>query len=239
MRFQLSYAAVLAVAVAAIGCAPTNVQTDFERSAATGRPERILVYEFAFSPDQVQLDRGLGARVQQAMQGTPPSVEERELGRSVARVIADQLVAQINAMGLPAERAYGAPSNWMHSVLVEGQLLSVDQGNRTQRLVIGLGAGHSDVESEVQVYATSERGLEKLAEFSANARSGYKPGAAETMGAGAAAGAVGTAAAMTAGTSVLSETLSADVQADAKRTADAVAAHLQEYFSQQGWIAPQ
>ena len=47
------------------------------------------------------------------------------------------------------------------------------------------------------------------------------------------------AAAATAGTGVLSETLSADVQADAERTADGVAQQLQQYFVQQGWIAPQ
>jgi hypothetical protein len=238
MRFQPAYAVAVAV-LALVGCAPTNVQTQFENDTIVARPQRVLVYDFAFSPDQVQLDSGIAARVQEAMQGTPPNVQEYQIGRSVARIISDQLVAKISAMGLPAEHAYGAPRNWMNSVLVEGQLLSVDQGNRTARLVIGLGAGHSDVDSEVQVYATGERGLQKLAEFSANARSGYKPGAAETMGAGAAAGTIATAAVVTAGTSVLSETLSADVQADAKRTADAVAAQLQQYFAQQGWIAPQ
>ena len=146
---------------------------------------------------------------------------------------------QINAMGLPAERAWGAPRRWDSALLIEGQLLSVDQGNRTRRLVIGLGAGHSDVESEVQVFATTPQGLERLLAFTADARSGYKPGAAETMGAGAAAGTLASAAAVTAGTSALSESLSATVDADAKRTARGIAQHLQAYFAEQGWIAPQ
>jgi len=67
--------------------------------------------------------------------------------------------------------------------------------------------------TEVQVYATTPQGLERLAAFTTDARSGYEPGAAETMGAGAAAGTLEVAAAVSAGPRVLSETLSADVEA--------------------------
>lgn len=230
---------LVAISIAA-GCAPTDVQTTFERDTRMPRPERILVYDFATSPNDVQLDRGLAAQVQQALEGAPsPTEQEIQIGRKVARTISERLVSQINAMGLPAERAWGAPGRWGRAVVIEGQLLSVNQGNRTARLVIGLGVGHSDVQSEVQVYATTPQGLERLEAFTTDARSGYKPGAAETMGAGAAAGTLGVAAAATAGTSVLSETFSADVAADAKRTADSVAQQLQQYFVQQGWITPQ
>src|SRR5258707_6348653 len=37
-------------------------------------------------------------------------------------------------------------------VIVDGQMLSIDEGNRTRRNLIGLGAGHSTVEADMQVY---------------------------------------------------------------------------------------
>jgi len=229
---------VAAVLIALGGCAPTNVNVNYEHNGPLPRPARILVYEFAVSPDEVQLDRGLGAALQQMAQGTPRTEAELQIGRHAARALADELVKRINAMGLPAERAWGAPMRWGDALLIEGQFISINQGNRTERAVIGLGSGASEVQTQVQVYETrrNER-LERVAEFTTDARSGYKPGMAETMGAGAAAGNLAAAAAVSAAGTVASEMLSANVQADAERTATDVAAQLQSYFVQQGWIA--
>lgn len=229
---------LLAAAIAATACAPTHVQTDFQQGAPHARPARVYVYDFAVSADQVQLDRGIRSRLQQALAGAPPTEQQMVVGRSAARAISDELVARINAMGLPAERATGAPGQWPNALVVEGQLTSVDQGNKTRQRLIGLGAGHSDVQAEVQVLATAPSGLESLAEFTTDARSGFKPGAAETMGAGAATGAIAaTAAVDVAGESGISDQLSTDVTADARRMAGAIADKLQAYFAQQGWIA--
>ena len=229
---------LLVAAAVATACAPTHVKTDFQQAGPHARPSRIYVYDFAVSADQVQLDRGIRGRLSQALSGTPQTEQQMVVGRSAARVLSDELVARIGAMGLPAERVTGAPGQWAGAVVIEGQLLSVDQGNKTRQRLIGLGAGHSDVQAEVQVLATSPSGLEPLAEFTTDARSGYKPGAAETMGAGAATGAIAASAAVNvAGETGLSDQLSTDVSADAKRMANAIADKLQAYFAQQGWIA--
>ncbi len=230
-------AAALVLGVA--GCAPTSVAPTYERVGPMRRPERILVYEFAVAPDEVHLEKGLSAEVIQAVQGTPRSVEEREIGRTAARALADELVSKIQAMGIPAEHAYGAPLRWSRAVVIEGQFLSIDQGNRTERVVIGLGLGRSDVKTDVQVYATTYEGLERLADFETTAYSGYKPGMAETMGAGAAAGHLAVSAAVSTVGAVASEALSDTVKADAERTASGIAKKLQAYFAEQGWVPPE
>jgi uncharacterized protein (DUF2252 family) len=127
---------------------------------------------------------------------------------------------------------------WGDAVLIEGQFLSIDEGNRTERVVIGLGAGRTSVQALVQVYQTRPTGMVRLEEFATTARSGYKPGAAETMGMGAAAGTLAVSAAVTAGGAIASEALGANIEADARRTASDVAEQLQNYFAQQGWIQP-
>jgi len=239
MRSITGVLAALAGVVAVIGCAPTQVQSTYQRESAMARPERVLVYDFAVSPEQVQLDRGLSAEIVQMSQGTSRTEQEIQVGQKAARVLADELVKEINAMGLPAQRVAGAPMNWANSLLIEGQFLSIDEGNRTERTVIGLGAGRSDVEALVQVYEASGSRLVRLEEFSTTAKSGIKPGAAETMGMGAAAGTLAVSAAVTVGGAIASEALGANVEADSRRTASSIADQLQDYFTRQGWLEPQ
>ena len=228
----------LATAALAAGCAPTSVQTLYEREGPAPRPDRILVYDFSVTPDEVQLDRGLSAELEQMAKGTPRTEQEIQVGRKAARALSDELVKKINDMGLPAQRVVGAPANWAGAVLIEGQFLSIDEGNRTERVVIGLGAGRSDVRADVQVYEARGTQLVRLEEFITDAKSGYKPGAAETMGVGAAAGTLAVSAAVTAAGTVASEALGVDPEADARRTASDVAKKLEIYFKQEGWIAP-
>ncbi len=228
----------LATAALAVGCAPTSVQTMYEREGPAPRPARVLVYDFSVTPDEVQLDRGLSAELEQMAKGTPRTEQELQVGRKAARALSDELVKKINEMGLPAQRIIGAPANWAGAVLIEGQFLSIDEGNRTERVVIGLGAGRSDVRADVQMYEARGTQLVRLEEFMTDAKSGYKPGAAETMGVGAAAGNLAVSAAVTAAGTVASEALGVDPEADARRTASDVAERLGTYFKQQGWIAP-
>jgi hypothetical protein len=175
MRGITGLVAALAGALGLIGCAPTQVQSTYQREGPMPRPQRVA----------------------------------------------------------------GAPMNWGNALLIEGQFLSIDEGNRTERTVIGLGMGRSDVEALVQVYQARATQLVRLEEFSTSAKSGYKPGAAETMGMGAAAGTLAVSAAVTVGGTIASEALGANVEADARRTAASVADQLESYFAEQRWIQPQ
>ena len=233
---------LLAVLVAAglPACAPTSVQETYQLDAPLRRPDQLLVYDFTGDASEVQLDRGIGARLQEMASGVSQTQQQIDVGRAAARTISKELVQQLNDIGIPAQRAFGAPARWGNVLVVEGQFVSIDEGNRTQRLVIGLGVGASHMQTSVQVYTTSPNGLRQVQDFSTNVASGMKPGAAETMGVGAATGALATAAAVGAAAGAGSELLSADVDAEAKRTAKAIAERMQTYFVEQGWIpAPQ
>ena len=52
----------------AFGCAPTNVQQEKMTVTQLQRPDRILVYDFAVSPAEVELDKGLSADLMQKYQ---------------------------------------------------------------------------------------------------------------------------------------------------------------------------
>jgi Domain of unknown function (DUF4410) len=222
-----------------VGC--TSAQSTIETGGATlPRPEVVIVDTFAFAPDQVQLDEGLSTEMEQAVKartGTSRSEQELEAGRQVAEAIAEKLVVEIRDMGLHAERGSAVPVDTPTSLLIKGQLVSIDEGNRTERVVIGLGAGRSDVRAQVQVYEVTASGQRVIDTIEVDGKSGLTPGMAESMGVGALAGHLLVATAVGGGLHVASEAIGANVIADADRAAKGIAKQLSALFAGQGWTS--
>ena len=221
------------------GCAPTQVTVLQQTAAQVPRPDQIRLYNFAVSPDEVTLDRGISVSIEQYIHGTARTAQEKAVGHQVATALAKELQKQILALGFNVVYvAYpeGPPSGWGNAVEITGQFLSIDEGNRTERVVIGLGAGRTDVKALVQVFDARGGTRTLISEFDTNAASGYKPGMAETMGAGAVAGHLGVSAALSGGLAIGSEEFTANVEADARRTAEDIVKKLKEFFVVQGWM---
>jgi hypothetical protein len=90
--------------------------------------------------------------------------------------------------------------------------------------------------TNVQLYDTSATGRRAVEKFTTDAKSGRKPGMALFVGAGALAGHAAVSTLVSGGVSAASEKFSANVEADAKRTAKEIARRLSDFFFRQGWI---
>jgi len=239
IKFGLLTLMILALAA---GCGPTNVQQETMSAAKLPRPDHILIYDFAATPEEVELDKGLSADLMQKYRehkGTSRSAEEIKVGHKVADALAEELVNKIRSYGLMAERAFGLPSAKGNVLMVKGQLLSIDEGNRTERVVIGLGAGRTSVQANVQVYEMTPEGKQEVDTLRGTAKSGYKPGMGEMMGLGAITGHLLTSTVISGALAGTSEMTSATVEADGKRLAEDIAKDLGKFFVEQGWIPPE
>jgi Domain of unknown function (DUF4410) len=237
----LGIAAIAALALFA--CAPSHVETtDAYQGAKLPKPDVVVVEDFAVASDGVALDRGIGARAERMLEGDSTAADQRRVGRAVANAVSDTLVAELRAAGLPAVRASDpVGTTGTNRVIVAGELMSIDQGNRLRRTLIGLGAGQSRVASDTTVsYSITETGSRTLLTFRADAESSRKPGAAETMGVGAATGRLAESAVVTAGTNVggsaISDNLNPTVEADARRMARGIAEKIEDFAAKEGWI---
>jgi hypothetical protein len=200
-----------------------------------------MVYDFAVSPDEVKLDTGLSAELMQKYaqhKGSSPTAQEIKLGHKVTEAVADELVKKICSYGLWAERGFGYPYGKGKVLMVKGQFVSIDQGNRTERVAVGLGADRSDVQANVQIFELTSQGLQEVDTLRSTAKSGCKPGMAEMMGAGAIAGHLLMSTVVSGAVAGVSEMTSATVEADGKRLADKIAADLGNFFVSQAWIPP-
>ena len=228
---QLGMIAMLAA------CSHSNVQTtESYLGPPMARPDRILVSRFSLSPDLVRLDQGVGPRIMRAVGDQPSGTGELQAVRDTQDALAERLVERLNKYGLPAELAT-TPAVSQRGLLLQGQITSIDQGNRTRRLLVGLGAGKSSISADAQLYALSETAPPRfMTAFQGTADSGRAPGAAETMGAGAAAQGVGRSAALTGATHAGAEARRNTDTAEAAALADAIALRIGQFGVAQGWI---
>jgi hypothetical protein len=203
------------------------------------RPNQVIVYPFAVSPAQVTENQGFIQGIVNNLGSTPLAERKQETGQDAANALADEMVKKINTLGLPAwkqQRGTPPPPN---SLIIDGRFIDINEGNRLQRTVIGLGLGQSTMDTEVQVYAPSSSGYSMVLEFKTHADSGEMPGAAITGPAGAAA-----AGGLTAGVAAANVAVSgikgymSSVGPMASRSANQAVQYLQGFFVQNGWIAP-
>jgi hypothetical protein len=196
------------------------------------QPDFLIVERFAVSPWDVKLDRGLSAKALRGLQERALNDEERQVGAAVATVMEEETVRLLRQAGIAAYLDSYAPTASRTTALLQGQFLSVDEGDRTQRVWIGFGLGGSKLQIKMQVL----QGGWVVAEGEVQTTSNLKPGMVASLGVGAAAGSIGTAAAIGGGLAVGSEVLLVSVEKDAKRAAKAVADRLIQAYKARGWL---
>jgi hypothetical protein len=236
-RHRRPLLALASLGLLAAACSKPEMQTQVYQSGPVPRPERILVQNFTGQAGEVQLDSGLRGRLTQAFSGQSTPQQQSEAVRETSNAVTQALVEELQSTGIPVERLDGAaPARSGRVLLVQGQLVDVDEGNRTRRTMVGLGAGMSSVDVAAQVFLVDGNALPRpLESFTARADSGRMPGMAETLGVGAAAGRLATSAAAGGAGHAALEGSRADDVGEAKRLGKALAERIKQYFTQQGW----
>jgi hypothetical protein len=226
-------------AILLVGFAAACGQTGIRMPASTRetnlpRPARILVYDFAVTPHEVKEYQGI-----MRQQPTIKNAAERErlLAQEVKDALADEIVDALRPLAFVVERVARGTAATGTDLVIDGQFLTVDEGNPLHRLVVGFGTGASTVQSRVQIYQGSE--TRKLLEFTTQSDSGKLPGAAPVLGAGAVVqGGVTAGMAVTNAAVSGVKTYKSDVARMAAASGDQVARYLSEFFAKQGWIKP-
>jgi hypothetical protein len=225
--------------VAVLLCALISAcgQTGIRRAALVpethlARPKRILLHDFAASEQEVKEYQGI---MRQQPNIKDAAERERLLATEVKNALAEEVIDALTPLGFVVERVGREQQATGSDLMIDGQFLTVDEGNPLSRLVIGFGTGSSLVESRVQVHQGKE--ARKLMEFTTQSDSGSLPGAAPMLGAGAIVQGGVTAGMVVANATVSGvKTYNSDVARMAAASGDQVARYLSEFFAKQGWI---
>lgn len=102
-------------------------------------------------------------------------------------------------------------------------------------MIIGFGAGSSELRARVQAYQATQHGLRRLAEAEAEASGSKMPGMAIPVAGGAAMGTAATSAIISGGMNIAKETRGA-MNPDAERMAKKIAERAKAFYVRQGWL---
>jgi hypothetical protein len=230
--------AILLLVLVLAGCARGHVQTtETMATGALAPPAEVVVIDFAVSPDEVTLDTSPPAARAAAQQGLSAEARRVRAAQDVQQALAEELTTKLQGYGLRTIREPASVVQPRGVLVVRGRILSVDQGNKRRRLLLGLGAGKSSVAASTQVYYVNDPGKPELLQtFTGSADSGQMPGAAETMGVGAAAGTIATAGVTAAATHGSSALRGSDEAMNAGHLGDVLAKQIADYAVAKGWL---
>ena len=230
------FVAVLCGLILLSGCASTDqtARRSYVGDERIARPNRIIVHSFAATPADIPADSAIAGRY--AQRDTPQTEEEIELGRKLGAQVASDLVQEILGMGLPAELAGSGPPPRQGNVVIYGEFVSIDEGSRAKRMLIGFGAGAAELKTLVEAFQVTSSGLRPLGSAEFRSAGGKMPGIVVPIGVGAAAGRARTSAAIAGGANVAQEIGPEGIRGAAKGTAQEIAKLLRDAFQKQGWI---
>jgi hypothetical protein len=218
------------------GCASTK-ETD-QQSFVSGqipRPGQVWVYNFAATPADVPPQSALAG--QSSQPAAPPTAQQIAGAQKLGSAIATELVQEIVGMGMPGAVASAATRPQLNDLVIEGTLLSVQQGSADERVIVGFGAGGSELKVAVEGFQMTPGGLRKLGSGDLDATGNKTPGSAVGLASLLAthnpAGFI-----VSTGMKVYGEKSGSDtVQGRAQQIAKQIGDQLKQRFQQQGWIS--
>jgi hypothetical protein len=243
---------VLAFACVTISCAKATVtaRQTYAENEQLPKPDRIIVYDFAATPEEVPADDPLIGLYDKPTR--PQTADEVILGRKLGAEIAGELVKEILNLGMPAERSSTGLTPGIGDLLIKGVFVSFDEGSRLKRILIGFGSGAGELKTLVEIYQITTEGPRPLVSEEIKATGGKMSGmffavpaavlagpAGLSVAAVAAPGpaaAVGQATATSGSTNVASELGPESIGAAAKKTAKEISNALTQIFARHGWI---
>ena len=217
------------------GCASTKVTNREELvSGKLPRPGTIWVYDFVATASDLPPGSPLAA--DENVDTTPQTQEQIDAGRELGMSIASQLALQISTMGLNAEEAVPGTTPQINDIVIRGYLLSIKPGSAAKRIIIGFGAGASEMRTMVEGFQMTEHGLRKLGVGDVESGGSKGPGAALGVATFlATANPVGLI--VSGGMKVYGEASGkSTIQGRAQATAKEIADVLKKRFTEQGWI---
>ena len=193
------------------------------------------MYNFVANPADMPANASISGEV--SAPSSPPTAEQIEEGRQLGALIAKELVADIQEMGLPAVQAGPRAMPQVGDGVIRGYMVSVEGGRAVKRFVIGFGAGTSEMDTVVEGYAVTPQGWRKLGSGTLTSSGNKTPGMVVP-----AAVAIATAnpigLIVVGGAKMYGEASGrSGLEGRAKATADAIADELKVRFQDRGWIS--
>jgi hypothetical protein len=188
------------------------------------RPDKILVYDLVPDTD-IQVDKSQRLRPRHLIAGdeNPDAIAKKSEG-----TFSEELAKKLAKTGIPVQHvtADTAPSD--NSLMVQGTFVSLREGDKTQRVTVGMGLGSAQVQTKIDVRLKTSSEAVLVSQFQTETTTAKNVGAAVPVAAGLNPAGVATKSVVTDRRKTLNHIVS--------KTADASAKEIMKLMADQGWI---
>jgi hypothetical protein len=189
------------------------------------KPQKILVYDFAVNPDDVQVDKLQALRPRHLITGDK---SQDAVAASANKKFYQELVKAMAKTGIPVEHVGVGTKPSDNAMLIQGSFTSLKEGTKAERDTIGMGTGNADVETKVDVHLKTPSDTVLLSQFQTDTKPAKSVGSVVPVAAGLNPAAVAAKSTIT--------DRKKTVNAYASKTADAAAKEIFKSMAAQGWI---
>ena len=221
------FAAVTLSVLLAAGCATTTLTPTIRAGDTLAKPDRLLVYDFAVSANELEAKYGLDPQASGGVGSEAQTAEDIQVGKIFAKALSDSLLEELRSRGIDAFRGSDAAPPKENTVSIRGRFLRISQ--RDGSTLVGFGLKGGRVRIDVQFYQGTGLTLSLVAKGEVDTRINLKPGMTTMLTAATGAGGSG---------AVANQAVTETIQSDAKRTAQAVAERVTNYYREREWITP-
>jgi Domain of unknown function (DUF4410) len=194
-------------------------------SSPLPKPEKILVYDFAINPDDIQVDKIQAMRPRHLITGDQ---KPDAIAASASKKYSAELVKALAKTGIPVEHVAKDTPPSENAMTIQGSFTSVKEGNKTERDTIGMGAGGADVQTKVDVHIKTPADSVLFSQFQTDTKAATNVGSVVPVAAG-----------LNPAAAVAKSTVGdrrKNVNAYASKTADATAKEIIKSMAAQGWV---
>jgi hypothetical protein len=145
----------------------------------------VVVRDFLFNVAQLHPDPGVvpgregpAKRVLGKLQ--PEETPEQRAAR-MSRLLSETIAQELARLKIPAGREAPGTVPPADALVVSGQFLELDEGNRLKRVMVGFGSGATEVVVEVEVYDLRQSREQPVLVYGTGRGSKVMPGAAVSM----------------------------------------------------------
>jgi hypothetical protein len=149
-------------------CAETTMTPTFRATRGLSRPDRVLVFDFAVTPEEAGAERRSGVALQ--------TEEDVRVGKALAQAISANLVADLRSRGIEAERAGDGAAPGDLTASIRGRFLRGD-GSGSGSNAVGFALRDSQVRTRVQLFQGTGLKMQLVGEGETATPSGLKTGA--------------------------------------------------------------
>lgn len=188
------------------------------------KPSKILIYDLAVNSD-VQVDKSQKIRPRHLIAGDE---NPDAIAKKAQSTFSEELTKRLAKTGIPVEQANADTAQSDNALVIQGAFDSIRQGDKTQRVSVGMGLGSAEVQTKIDVRLKTTSNAVLLSQFETETTTAKNVGAIAPAAAGLNPAAVATKSVVTDRRKTLNSYVS--------KSADASAKEITRLMAAQGWI---